>query len=106
MTNINERPKRERREDCVSGLQGPAIRCDDINRHERTSEVRSRQFISFPTHPARLRVPQGSALRGYALSHRRLANFFAEPAMREMDAGDSSQYEATLFDHRPQKVDE
>ena len=95
MTNINERPMRERREDWVSGLQGPAIRRDDINRHDRTSEVRSRQFMSSP--PTQrdcefLRVPQGSALRGYALSHRRLANFFAKSAMREMDAGDSSQH--------------
>ncbi len=48
MTNINERPHRERTEDCVSGLQGPAIRRDDINRHDRTSEVRSRQFMSSP----------------------------------------------------------
>ena len=52
MTNINERPKRERTEDCVSGLQGPTIRRDDINRHDRTSEVRSRQFMS-SLHPQR-----------------------------------------------------
>ena len=48
MTNTNERPKRERTEDCVSGLQGPTIRSDDINRHDRRSEVRSRQFMSSP----------------------------------------------------------
>ena len=48
MTNINERPKRERTEDCASGLQGPAIRRDDINRHDRMTEVRSRQFMSSP----------------------------------------------------------
>ena len=48
MANINERPKRERRENCASGLQGPAIRRDDINRHDRMTEVRSRQFMSSP----------------------------------------------------------
>ena len=46
----------------------PTAHRADINRHDRTPKVRLAAVHVVPASHARLRVPQGSALRGSAVS--------------------------------------